>query len=70
MALKSAGAGLTVVRGCSQRASTGKIWSRWIRPPKIDDYDVVLTFDDIAVSSSDRMHGTTPKFSFCPETKI
>jgi hypothetical protein len=50
---------------CSQRPRTRKVWSWRIRPLKINDDDVVFTFDN-AVSTFERMHGTPQEFSFCP----
>jgi len=42
-------------RPCARELRAG-----WIGSAKINDHNVVCTCDDVALSTSDRLHGTTP----------
>ena len=54
----------------SQSARSWKKRCRRIGPSKVDEDDVIFASYNIAVSTSDRMHGGTPEFLLPLETKI
>jgi hypothetical protein len=48
----------------SESAATGKVWRGWFGSSKVYDHYVIFPPNDVAVSTSDRLHGTNSSVSF------
>jgi hypothetical protein len=57
---KGATGGRFFCYGCSERSGAWEIRSRRIGSSKVNHHNIVFTSNDIALSTSDRPHGTTP----------
>jgi hypothetical protein len=47
---------------CSERTGAGKVRSGWLCRSKIDDHNVIFPPHNVAVRTSDRLHGTNSNF--------